>query len=189
MPRSVGPGRASIGAREPLPARVRLAAMPVSRRSRPAVRPLWCALLAGVLALAGCGSTDTVQLPGTGPLVTVQMRGGMCPAGACETTVILERDGRIHAAAKPPNDLGHVSAEAMATLSAAIAATDYAAIRSHPFIGQCPVAFDGQELIFEFAVGAGTQRIASCEVAIDWGHPLFVAVGAALRQWIPIPTT
>jgi hypothetical protein len=146
------------------------------------------AVLVAILAVAGCGTTDTVQIPGTGPLVTVELRGGMCPAGACDNSVILERDGRVHAAAKPPNDLGRVSAETMATLTAAIAATDYASIRSHPFTGQCPVAFDGQELIFEFAVGGGTQRIASCEVAIDWGDPLFVAVGVALGQWIPIPT-
>uniref|UniRef100_UPI00164FC12F hypothetical protein n=1 Tax=Enterococcus faecium TaxID=1352 RepID=UPI00164FC12F len=88
-----------------------------------------------------------------------------------------------------PNDLGRVPAEAMSTLTAAVAATDYAAIRSHPFTGECPVNFDGQELVFEFAVGAGTQRIASCEVDIDWGHPLFVAIGVALGAWIPLPLT
>jgi hypothetical protein len=162
--------------------------MPVRPPSRNAVATVLLAALLAVLALAGCGSTGSAQIPGTGPLVTVELRGGMCPAGACDNSVILERDGRVHAAAKPPNDLGHVSADAMATLTAAIAATDYAAIRSHPFTGQCPVAFDGQELIFEFAVAGGTERIASCEVAIDWGHPLFVAVGVALGPWIPIPT-
>jgi hypothetical protein len=144
-------------------------------------------LVAAVLALTGCSLNAPIPLPG--PLVTVETRGGMCPAGACGQSVILERDGRVHAAAKPPNDLGQVEARAMATLTAAIQATDFPAIRSHPFTGECPVAFDGVELIFEFSVGTDTQRIASCEVDIDWGHPLFVALGVAIGQWVPLPLT
>jgi hypothetical protein len=75
----------------------------------------------------------------------------------------------------------------MAALTAAIQATDWAALRSHPFTGECPTAFDGQELIFEFGVGAGTQRVASCETDIDWTHPLFVALAVALGKFIPLP--
>jgi hypothetical protein len=51
------------------------------------------------------------------------------------------------------------------------------------------VNVDGQELIFEFSAGGGTQRIASCEVDIDWGHPLFMALAVALGAWVPMPTT
>lgn len=146
-------------------------------------------LLAAFIGLAGCNTLGVLATPDTSPLVTVTTRGGMCAGGPCDNSVILERDGMVHAAAKPPNELGHVPGQAMATLTAAIAATDFAAIKSHPFTGQCPVAFDGQELIFEFSVGGTTQRIASCEVDIDWGHPLFVAVGVALGEWIAIPLT
>ena len=153
------------------------------------VRVLALSIFASIIALAGCNAAVNLPLPGTGPLVTVSTRGGMCPQGACDHSVILDRDGRVHAAAKPPNDLGRVPANVMATLTAAVQATDFAALKSHAFTGQCPVAFDGQELIFEFGVGATTQRIASCEVDIDWGHPLFKAVGVALGQWIPIPLT
>ena len=144
-------------------------------------------LVVAALGLTGCNTN--VPVPLVGPLVTVEMRGGMCPAGACDNSVILERDGRVHAAAKPPNDLGRVDAQAMATLAAAIQATDWATLKAHPFTGQCPIAFDGQELIFEFSVGTGTQRIASCEVDIDWGNPLFVAAAVALGQWVPLPLT
>ena len=160
---------------------------PVSRsRLRVRLGIVW--LVVAALALAGCSSN--VPLPLGGPLVTVEMRGGLCAdGGVCDNSVILDRDGRVHAAAKPPNDLGHVDAQAMAALAAAIQATDWAALKSRPFTGQCPVAFDGQELVFEFSVGTGTQRIASCEVDIDWGSPLFVAVGAALGQWVPLPLT
>jgi hypothetical protein len=146
-------------------------------------------LVMAAIALAGCNSAVSVPMPLAGPLVTVQLRGGMCQAGACDTSVILDRDGRVHSAAKPPNDLGRVNADALATLVAAMQATDWAALKSRPFTGECPIAFDGQELIFEFSVGTGTQRIASCEVDIDWGNPLFVAVGAALGEWVALPLT
>jgi hypothetical protein len=145
--------------------------------------------MATLVFLAACNAAGSIPLPGTGPLLTVSMRGGMCVGGPCDSSVILDRDGRVHSAAKPPNDLGRVPADKMATLTAAVAATDFAALKSHPFTGMCPIAFDGQELIFEFGVDNATQRIASCEVDIDWGHPLFVAVGAALGEWVPMPLT
>jgi hypothetical protein len=147
---------------------------------------LW--LVVAALGLTGCSSN--VPLPLVGPIVTVRMHGGLCAdSGECDNTVVLERDGRVHSAAKPPNDLGKADGQAMAALAAAIQATDWTALKAHPFTGECPIAFDGQELIFEFSVGTGTQRIASCEVDIDWGHPLFVALGVALGPWVPFPLT
>lgn len=141
-------------------------------------------------AFAGCSSAATTEIiPGTGPLVTVQMRGGMCPEGMCDTRVILERDGRVHDAATPPANLGVVPGGPMQALVTAVQAADYTALKSKPFTGECPVNFDGQELIFEFAAAGGTQRLASCEVDIDWGNPLFIAVANALGEWIPLPLT
>jgi hypothetical protein len=42
----------------------------------------------------------------------------------------------------------------------------------------------GHETIYIFTVGQGTgfERIASCEVAIDPNHPLFLAVQAAMAS-------
>ncbi len=141
-------------------------------------------------ALGACaGRATDPSPPPNGPLVTVEFRGGECFAAPCGSTYILERDGRVHLAAKPPNDLGTVPPGALATLDAAIRATDFTAIRSHPFTGQCPTAFDGQEVVFAFGAPGGVQRIASCETAIDYGHPLFVAVSTALGPFAPLPTT
>lgn len=181
------PGSVWLGLREPRPGRLRLAGMqPVGWSHRLArVGTIW--LVVAAVALAGCSSASSVALPGVGPLVTVQVRGGMCPEGMCDTSVILERDGRVHAAAKPPHDLGQVSADAYAALDLAIRSTDFAAMRARPFPGECPMAFDGQELVLEFSVGTSTERLASCETEIDWGSPLFVAVAGALGEWIPVP--
>ena len=164
---------------------------PVSLRMRLRARLIRLAMLLSAVALAGslgaCSGATSEIVPLTGPLVTVQMRGGMCPEGMCDTSVILERDGRVHSAAKPPNDLGVVDAEPLNALNAAIAAADWNSLRAKPFTGECPVAFDGQELIFEFSTLTGTQRFASCEVEIDYGHPLFIAVANALGEWVFFP--
>jgi hypothetical protein len=152
-------------------------------------------MLLSTLALAGslaaCSSAAQVSLPvdvpGTGPLMTVQMRGGHCMEGMCESRVVLERDGRVHDGKTPATNLGVVPAAQMNPLSAAITAADFATLKSKPFTGECPVNFDGQEQIFEFATLTGTQSLASCTVEIDWGHPLFIAVANALGQWIQIP--
>jgi hypothetical protein len=149
-------------------------------------------LVAGMVALAallGCANQAGITWPGSGPVVTVEARGGLCPAGACNSTVFLDGDGRVHSAAKPPNDLGVASAASMSALVAAITSTDFASMKARKFTGQCPAAFDGQELVFTFGTPGGSQQLASCEVAIDWGSPLFVAVAAALGQWVPLPTT
>ncbi len=104
-------------------------------------------------------------------------------------TVVLERDGRVHGVNKPPNELGTVPPAALGALESAIASTDFAALKARPFTGECPTAFDGQEVVFEFGAPRGTERLASCEVEIDWGLPLFVAASTALGPFVPLPTT
>ena len=111
---------------------------------------------------------------GIGPLLTVETRGGECFAAPCGSTVVVERDGTVHSAAKPPNLLGKVPADQLAALDAAIRTTDFAVLKSHPFTGECPTAFDGQEFVFEFGAPGGTQRVATCEVEVDYGLPLFL---------------
>jgi hypothetical protein len=74
----------------------------------------------------------------------------------------------------------------MAPLDDAIRTTDFAELVSHPFGGECPTAYDGQELVFEFASPDGVQRIASCTVEVDYDSPLFTAVRAALRDYVPL---
>jgi hypothetical protein len=155
------------------------------------LRPLVSAVAVIVLiaaSVAACG-LEAVIPTAAGPLVTVEMRGGECFAAPCGRTVSLERDGRVHEAAKPPNDLGVVPPDQLAAIDTAIRLTDFVALRSHPFTGECPTAFDGQEIVYTFAAPTGTQVIASCEVEIDEGLPLFVAVATALGPWVPLPVT
>ena len=160
---------------------------PVSWSRRLARSGTFAWLVVAAVALAGCSTTPGVPIPGAGPLVTVQMRGGMCPDGACDSRIVLERDGRVHDGKTPQTVLGRVTPNSYAALYAAIQRADFAAMKSKPFTGECPVAFDGQEQAFEFTVAGRTQRLASCEVDIDWGSPLFLALVGAMGEWIAIP--
>ena len=138
--------------------------------------------------LGACSASEPLPIPGAvGPLVTVETRGGECFAAPCGSTIVLERNGRVHSAAKPPNELGIVVGPQFAALAGVIGVTDFAALRSRPFTGQCPTAFDGQEIVFEFGTPGRVERIATCEVEVDYASPLFIAVANALGQWVPFP--
>jgi hypothetical protein len=141
---------------------------------------LFAVLTAIAVLVSGCGILPGGPQPVSGPLVTVSTRGGECPAGACESTIVVERDGRIHATKPAAAELGTAPRDLIGPLDAAILTADFAAIKARPFTGECPVNFDGQEVIYEFSTPSGVQRIASCEVEIDPNHPLFAAVEKVL---------
>ena len=143
--------------------------------------PLTVAFAAALLA-AGCSTLESASiLPQlTGPLVTVITRGGECFDGPCGATVAIERDGRVHQTAPTEAETGRLPDDVLAALDAAVRMTDFATIRAVPFTGECPVNFDGQEVIYEFGTLGGVERIASCESVVDPAHPVFQAVDAAL---------
>ena len=107
-----------------------------------------------------------------GPLVTVMTRGGECPDGACGSATVIARDGQVHQIEPVPADLGEVPPAILTALDAAIKTADFDAIRAVAFTGECPVNFDGQEVVYEFAAPSGVERIASCETEVDPDHPL-----------------
>jgi hypothetical protein len=138
------------------------------------------ALISAILAACSPNAISSLLPASTLPLVTVTTRGGECPDGACGSTLVIERDGRLHRTAPEDVVLGHVAPDALVALDGAIRAADFDAIRARRFTGECPVAFDGQEVIYEFGAPGGIERIASCETEIDPTHPLFAALDTAL---------
>ena len=143
---------------------------------------VWIGWLVGACSPAAVASLLPAAV---GPLVTVTTHGGECVDGPCGSTIVIERDGRIHQTAPAGAELGTVPADILAALDAAVKATDFDVIRSRPFTGECPVAFDGQEFIYEFGAPTGVERIASCETEIDPDNPVFAATTAALAVVSP----
>ena len=147
------------------------------------------ALLVGALSIvAACGQLGASLIPDrSGPLVTVTTRGGECFEGPCGSVIAIAQNGQVHALEPAPAELGEVPAEILSALDAQIKTADFATIRAVPFEGECPVNFDGQEIIYEFGAPSGVERLASCETAIDPDHPLFLAVTAALQAVEVVP--
>jgi hypothetical protein len=50
---------------------------------------------------------------------------------------------------------------------------DFKAIKSKPFKGTCPIAFDGIEIVYLFQTNRGIEEISTCKYAIDGKSPLF----------------
>jgi hypothetical protein len=165
---------------EPRRARCRPAAMSTVVRA--------AAAMLAVILLVGCQALGPSLIPDrSGPLVTVTTRGGECPEGPCGSVTAIAENGEVHVLQPAPAELGEVPDEIMSALDAQIKTTDFATLRAVPFEGECPVNFDGQEIIYEFAAPTGVERIASCETAIDRDHPLFLAVEAALAAVDLVP--
>ncbi len=147
----------------------------VSRRF--AVRSLPLVVVA-VIASA-CGSTPTSPSPSATdspppsvvaatpfafPLLSVETRGGECPQDACGRLINIEADGRIHEVIPQDRVVGTVPPDVIESLRTEIEQADYVAIRGRPFTGECPTAFDGQEIVYTFHVTTGDREVASCEV-------------------------
>jgi hypothetical protein len=116
--------------------------------------------------------------PGPGsPALRVVAEGGLCPYGPCHTETILVLDGS-YTATRGDGEVrrGQVPRADVDALLAEVEKADFAAIRSKPFTGTCPTAYDGSELEYTFPTAPGAPEIASCTVAIDEADPLFVAV-------------
>jgi hypothetical protein len=132
------------------------------------------------VAVAGCGLVPVPAASPSGPLLTVTAQGGRCVEGVCQSVTVIEQDGRAHQLQPTAGELGQVPAVLLQPLGTLIRSTDFAAVRSRPFEDLCPIAYDGQELIYEFSTPSGVERVASCETEIDPSHPLFRAVDQAL---------
>jgi hypothetical protein len=133
-------------------------------------------LLLAVLLVAACQALPIPQAPGA-LLVSVTGRGGECPEGTCEWRMDLFRDGRVTSS---DGTTRQVDPDAVARAATQIAAADWNAILARPFTGECPTAFDGQELVYTFPTVPEPLVVASCSTQIDPGQEPFGAIDSAL---------
>ena len=119
-------------------------------------------------------------------LLTLAYRGGHCRQGPCDRAVAIDADGGVHQVAPDVQALGELSAEQFTESRRQLSLTDFDALGSRPFTGECPVNFDGQEQIYTFHGATGDIRLASCEVELDPSHRLLVAIENGLAS-VPTP--
>ena len=127
-------------------------------------------------------STAAPKLGAQDTLLTIRTEGGMCVNGGCWSETQIKADGAFTAADNTgAQTSGTLDAAHVAALTQQIAATDFEQIKSQPFTGTCPRAFDGQEHIYTFQTVSGPQTIASCKVAIDANSPLFQTIAGLME--------
>jgi hypothetical protein len=139
-----------------------------------------------MLIVAACSgpqqvSPTTSPSRASSPLLSVETRGGECPDGACDSLIAIGRDGSVRQVRPTAKDLGTIPGAELDALAVEVQRANFPFIESRLFTGECPTAFDGQEVIYTFHLPTGDEAIATCTVAIDPNHPLFLAVGAAMR--------
>jgi hypothetical protein len=148
-------------------------------------------VVVATLLVAGCAGpmtsavvTTTPSQAATSPLVSVETRGGECPDGPCGSLIDIGSDGSVHQVRPADQNLGTIPQAELDALTAEIERANFPLIESRPFTGECPTSFDGQETIYTFHLPTGDEAIATCKVAIDPNHPLFLAVAAAMRTFM-----
>jgi hypothetical protein len=139
------------------------------------MRRLPALLLLAILVAGACTQAPAVQ-PVPAParaLVSVETRGGECPDGTCSTRYEVFSDGRV---VRDDGATDTMDADVAARLAELVEAADWAAITARPFTGECPTAYDGQELVYTFWPAGGEVTVATCSVQVDPGQEPFATL-------------
>lgn len=134
-------------------------------------------LVALTAAASACSLLPAASMPAIGDalLVTVERHGGECPQGECASRVDIHLDGRL---VRSDGTVQVVDAAGIERLAREIGRADWDAILAVPFTGECPTAYDGQEVRYTFHVAPAPVTVASCTTAIDPDAEPFRSVSA-----------
>jgi len=113
-------------------------------------------------------------------LLKVENTGGRCTYGLCYSEIFIYQDGEYLYKENQEELKGSFSEEEIKKLEELVSEADFKKIKSKKFTGQCPVEYDGSELIYTFY--QPNERIASCEFEIDESSALFKHIGELLNK-------
>lgn len=156
------------------------------------------ALLTGCAA-GGAASTSTPpdtasyysDAPVSSPVVTVlasrTATGGLCVSGStCESSFTVSSDGTWELASGDEVRSGALTPQSLNAVLAATTATRIA--DAPPFTGTCPIAYDGQELVYTWIDASGsTQTVSACQKEVADDDPLVVALDHAQAEALNQP--
>lgn len=141
------------------------------------------ALCTGCGVLLGYVSDEPLDDAET-PLLRVETTGGLCVYGGCGTDLTINRDGTLRfARADGAVRTTRLNAEALEQLQNAIARADFGRILSVPFNDICPIAYDGQQVIYTFYTDQGAILVDSCAVVVDPEASPFAEIHEISQQY------
>ena len=112
-------------------------------------------------------------------LATVVNSGGLCADGSCHWQTAIYNDGVIIVEGKSQQ----LTNSELAIVISAIKSADFDEIRSTPFTGTCPAAYDGPSYSFDFSTDHGFEHMNSCETELDMQEPLLKAVSDIVKKY------
>lgn len=118
-------------------------------------------------------------------LLEIEYRGGDCPNG-CSTKYAISRMGfftKDDYTGQNTFHLGKALDQVKITgLIQEIEKADFSLIRSKPFTGVCPTAFDGQEITYKFYTTQTLETVSSCQTEIDYNSELFKTIQSVIEE-------
>lgn len=106
-------------------------------------------------------------------LLKVRKTGGMCRLNSCDRELTILRDGTYRYADATKTGTGRLSRKTFTRLKQRLSRLNLEQVRSKPFTGTCPIAYDGPETLYRFLIGNTVEEVSDCKVAIDPRDPLF----------------
>jgi hypothetical protein len=105
--------------------------------------------------------------------VKIQFRGGM-RATRTIPELMIRPDGlyRYNNGASKPKS-GVLSQQELRLLKQRVQQANFSVIKSKPFKGTCPIAYDGIEVVYSFQLHRGIEEISACQYAINGKSLLF----------------
>lgn len=106
-------------------------------------------------------------------LLKVRKSGGFCPDNQCFSELTILQNGTYRYEDAQKTGTGKLSRRAFTQLKRRLARLNIEQVRSKPFTGTCPIAYDGPETFYRFLIGNTVEEISDCKSAIDPQDPLF----------------
>jgi hypothetical protein len=139
------------------------------------------ALLGGLISFSGQPIPPNIAsaqpaMPKTTPeifWIKIQFRGGM-RATRTIPELMIRPDGlyRYNNGVSKPKS-GVLSQQELRLLKQRVQQANFSVIKSKPFKGTCPIAYDGIEIAYLFQLNRGVEEISACKYAINGKNPLF----------------
>jgi hypothetical protein len=105
--------------------------------------------------------------------IKIQFRGGMRISRTIpELTIRPDGLYRYNNGVSKPRS-GVLSQQELRLLKQRVQQANFSAIKSKPFKGTCPIAYDGIEVVYLFQLHQGVEEISACKYAINGKSLLF----------------